>query len=154
MPTAALVAGMAGAGVSAFGQVMQGIQSQKSAGAAATQQEQQGQVEQTAANAQIIGNDTEARKALGGVTTAAAASGVSTTSGSVNAVRSFDINQAILKDTYARYQGNMAEQNAYYAAKATRYQGKQAFNQGLLGAGSTLLTAGLNASAAAKAGSS
>ncbi len=141
MPTAALVAGTA---LSAGGSIMGGIQQQQESRFEAAQLEQQGQVEATRATAEITANDAEARKALGAVNVGAAASGVSPSSGSVRAVRSFDETQAILKDTYARYQGNLAEQNSYYQARAARYQGNQALAGGLLSAGSTVLTGAFN----------
>jgi hypothetical protein len=59
-------------------------------------------------------------------------------------VNAFNAGQAILKDTYAHYQGQLAERGAYFAAKTSRWQGKQAMMAGLIGAGSTVLTAALN----------
>ena len=142
MPTAALVAG---AGLQAGGQIMGGIQQQEEAGNEAKQLQQQGQTEATRAGAQISSNDVEARRALGSLNTGAAASGVTPGSGSVKAVRSMNESMAILKDTYSRYQGTMAENNAYYQARSAKYAGNQALWGGVLSAGSSLLTAGFNA---------
>lgn len=147
MPTAALIGGAA---LQAGGQIMGGIQQQEEAGNEAKQLEQQGQVEATRASAQIISNDAETRKALGATNVGAAASGVTGNSGSVRAVRSMNESMGILRDTYARYQGTMAENNAYYQARAARYQGNQALYAGLIGAGSTALTAGFNYSQLSK----
>ena len=141
MPTAALIIGT---GLSAGSQIMGGIQAQKESQAEAQQQEMQGQVEATKANAGIVENDYQARKALGQLNATAASSGVMPTSGSVRAVRNMDESMAILRDTYARYQGTAAEQNAYYQAKATRFRGNQAMWGGLVGAGSTALTSAFN----------
>lgn len=144
MPTAALIIGT---GLSAGSQIMGGFQAQRESEAEAQQQQMQGQVEATRANAGIVENDYQARKALGQLNASAASSGVMPTSGSVKAVRSMDESMAILRDTYARYQGTAAEQNAYYRAKATRYAGNQAMYAGLIGAGSTALTSAFNYSA-------
>ena len=137
MPTAALIIGT---GLSAGGQILQGIQSQKAAGYEATQAEQQGQVESTNAYGEIAQNDIESNRLMAKVRTQAGASGVAAGSGSVRAVNSMNASMAILRDTYSKYKGNLAEQNAYYQAKALRYQGNQALYRSLVGAGSTALT--------------
>jgi hypothetical protein len=138
MPTAALIAG----GLQAGGQVLGGFQQQAEAKNEATMLQQQGQVESTSAYGEIAANDARAREALGAVNVGAAASGVSPSSGSVRAVRSFDESQAILRDTYTRYKGQAAESNAYYQARAARYQGNQAMWGGLVSGGTTALTSG------------
>jgi hypothetical protein len=50
----------------------------------------------------------------------------------------------ILRDTYAKYQGNMEERNALYAAKDSRWQGGQALLAGAVRAGSTAITGYFN----------
>jgi hypothetical protein len=155
MPTAALIAGanFGGAALSAGGQLYQGFQAKKAAGYEATQQEQQGQVEATNANAQISAQDAEARKVIGGVNVGAAAGGVSGGAGtSPQVVNAHNASMAIVRDTYAHYQGQLAENAAYYAAKTSRYQGKQALLSGIVGAGSTALTSYLNYAGMVKGG--
>jgi hypothetical protein len=146
MPTAALIAGanFGGAGLSAGGQILQGYQTRAADKAIATQQEQAGQVEATNANAQIAAQDAEARRAIGGVNVGAAAGGVSASSGSARVVTAYNAGQAILKDTYAHYQGQLAERGAYFAAKTSRWEGDQAMWSGISGAGQTILTSYLN----------
>lgn len=138
MPTAALIIG---AGMSAGGQILSGITGQQESKNEAKQAEQQGQVQQTEAYGQIAANDVSANRAMSSVRTAAGASGVTSNSGSVRAVNSANASMALLRDTFSKYQGNMAEQNAYYQARALRYQGNQQLYSSLVGAGSTALTA-------------
>jgi predicted extracellular nuclease len=146
MPTAALIVGanFGGAALSAGGQLYQGFQANKAAGQEATQLEQQGQVRATEANARISAQDQETRKVIGGVNAGAAASGVSASSGSPGVVNKYNASMGFLRDTYAKYQSNMEERNAYYAAKASRWQGGQALLAGAVGAGSTALTSYFN----------
>lgn len=142
MPTAALVAA---GGLQAFGQVAGGIQAQAESRSTAKQLEQQGQVEMTNAQSEISANDIESNKANGALSAGAAASGVSSNSGSVRAVRSMNDSMAILRDTYARYKGKVAENNSYYQARAARFQGNQALYGGLLSGATSLLTSAAGA---------
>jgi hypothetical protein len=154
MPTAALIVGanFGGAALGAGGQILQGFQTRAADKAAATQQEQQGQVQATEANARISAQDQETRKVIGGVNAGAAASGVSASSGSPGVVNMYNASQGILRDAYANYQANLAKNNAYYAAKASRWEGDQAVLTGFQGAGSTVLTSYLNYAGMKKAG--
>jgi hypothetical protein len=131
---------------------MGGFQQQRESGLEARQLEQQGQIAATNASGEIIANDVAARQALAQGTANAAASGVSANSGSVRAVRSMNESMAILRDTYARYKGQVAENNAYYQARAARYQGGQAAAGGLVSGVTTALTSGANAYAMKKYG--
>ena len=140
MPTAALIAG----GLQAGGQVYGGIQEQEASKNEAAQLEQQGQVASTNAYGEIAANDVRARQELGAVNTGAAASGVTSNSGSVRAVRSMNESMSILRDTYSRYKGQYAENNAYYQARAARYAGNQALYGSLVQGGTTLLTSAAN----------
>lgn len=149
MPTAAL---LVSSGIQAGGQILGGIQQNEASKVEATQLRQQGQVAATEASARISANDTEAIKALSAGKAAAGASGVATNSGSVRAVQAHNESQAILNDTYAKYQGNLAEQGAYFAATNKEYEGKQAETAGFIGAGSTALTAFANAKGMQAAG--
>lgn len=138
MPTAALIIGT---GLSAGGQILSGITGQKEAGYEAKQAEQQGQVQSTEAYGQIAANDLAANRTMAQVRSQAGASGVTSGSGSVRAVNSANASMAILRDTFSKYQGNLAEQNAYYQARTLRYQGNQQLYSSLVSAGSTALTA-------------
>ena len=139
MPTAALLA--AGA-IQGGAQIMGGFQQQAESKNEAKILEQQGQVESTNAYGEIAANDVKTAQVGGTVTANAAASGVRGTSGSVSAVRNMNESMGILRDTYARYKGDVAKQNAYYQARSARYQGNQAMWGGLLSGGTTLLTSG------------
>ena len=140
MPTAALIAG----GLSAGGQVLGGFQEQRASQNEAIQLEQQGQVASTNAYGEIAANDVRARQELGAVNTGAAACGVTSNSGSVKAVRSMNESMSILRDTYAKYKGQYAENNAYYQARSARYSGNQALYGSLVQGGTTALTSGAN----------
>ena len=59
----------------------------------------------------------------------------------VRAVQAHNESQAILNDTYAKYQGNLTQQGLQFAATNKLYEGKQAETAGFIGAGSTALTA-------------
>ena len=66
-------------------------------------------------------------------------------SGSPRAVNAMNEQQAMLRDTFAKYQGKLALNQAYFAAKSKRWEGNQAVTTGLIDAGSTVLTTGLMA---------
>lgn len=137
MPPAAVI--MAAGAVSAFGQVMSGIQAQRAGQAQSRALQYQAQEEKVASAAQITGADTRANALLATARTSAAAGGVSQ-GGSAKVVNAGSFTQARLNEAYLRYQGNLASSEALYEAANARYQGKQALFGGIIGAGTSLLT--------------
>lgn len=139
--TASLMLGSAA--MSAAGSISKGIAEQKQAEANARIYEAQAR---NIAEAQKITAEqyrTKGNVLRGQAVTTAARNGVKISGTTANSI-SQSIMQLQMDNSYEQYNLEVKKQAAYDNAALQRYQGKQAFRQGLLNAGKTALTAGVD----------
>lgn len=137
--TAALTIGSAL--MSAYGSYQQGVMAKEQAEANAQIYETQAK---NIAEAQKITNEqyrTKADVLRGQATATAARNGLKVSGSTANSI-SQSIMQLQMDNSYEQYNLQVQKQNAYNNAKLQRYQGKAAYQNGLIKAGSTALSAG------------
>lgn len=135
--TALLVTAVAGAAVSAAGQIKSGMNTATANRYQGEEEVAQASQEKQAAGQQGANQDYAANQVLGRISANAGAAGV-TPAGSPSVVATNSESEATTNDMYTRYSGNLAALKDVYAAKELNYQGSQAKVAGFVGAGQTL----------------
>lgn len=139
--TAALMAGSAA--ISAIGSIAQGVQENQQAKANAAIYEAQAKNIATQQKITAGQYSTKANVLRGKATATAARSGLRI-SGTTASSISQSIMQLQMDNSYEQYNLELQKQNAYSNAALQRYQGKSAMFNGIMKAGGTALSAGMD----------
>lgn len=142
MAEAALPLLIGAAGLSAVTSISQGLQAQKIGNLNAESLQNEANATLQAADARADQQKLETRRLLGDTSASFGASGVDPSQGSPLSVLSDQAAQGELTRRLTLWQGQNQASSLNQQGEMQRYQGYQAFQSGLLKAGSTLLSAG------------